>query len=112
MGVELKVERGRRRVEICSTPVLVFFHGYNAEAITTVTTKGHIPGSLTARGKAVIDKLREAHEFAQSSMAVAQQTQEKYANNHRVAAVSYKVGDKAWLNLKNISTSRPSKKLD
>lgn len=45
-------------------------------------------------------------------MAVAQQTQEKYANHHRAETISYKVGDKVWLNLKNISTDRPSKKLD
>ena len=45
-------------------------------------------------------------------MALAQQAQEEYANKTRGQSVSYKVGDKVWLNLKNVRTDRPSKKLD
>ncbi|OJD21163.1 hypothetical protein ACJ73_07502 [Blastomyces percursus] len=43
---------------------------------------------------------------------MAQQEQEKQANKHRNPAPQFKIGDKVWLNLKNISTDRPSKKLD
>ena len=45
-------------------------------------------------------------------MAVAQQTQEHYANELRSVPITYRVGDKVWLNLKNVQTERPSKKLD
>jgi hypothetical protein len=45
-------------------------------------------------------------------MATAQQQQEEFANRHRQAAISFHVGDKVWLNLKNVNTDRPSKKLD
>jgi hypothetical protein len=45
-------------------------------------------------------------------MATAQQQQEEFANQHRQPAISFRVGDKVWLNLKNIKTDRPSKKLD
>jgi hypothetical protein len=37
---------------------------------------------------------------------------EESANQHRDAAYTYRVGDKVWLNLRNIRTDRPSKKLD
>ena len=45
-------------------------------------------------------------------MAAAQQTQQEQANRGRSAPVTYKVGDKVWLHLKNFTTDRPCKKLD
>ena len=87
-------------------------HGYNAETISLVENTSEYLGGPTSRGQAVVDKIIEAHGFAQTSMAVAQQEQERYANSKREASISYKVGDKVWLNLKNISTERPNKKLD
>jgi hypothetical protein len=45
-------------------------------------------------------------------MAVAQQGQEEAANRTRRQATSFQVGDKVWLDLRNIRTERPSKKLD
>lgn len=45
-------------------------------------------------------------------MAVMQQQQEYYANRNRNASITYTTGDKVWLNLKNITTDRPVKKLD
>jgi hypothetical protein len=45
-------------------------------------------------------------------MAIAQQQQEESTNKHRNQAVSYKVGDKVWLDLRNVKTDRKSKKLD
>src|SRR5271167_1567608 len=45
-------------------------------------------------------------------MATAQQDQENAANTHRQQAPQFKVGDKVILNLENIRTDRPTKKLD
>ena len=45
-------------------------------------------------------------------MANAQQQQEEYANRHRNPAPRYQVEDKVWLDLRNIKTNRPCKKLD
>jgi hypothetical protein len=42
----------------------------------------------------------------------AQQQREHYANLRREPTLTYRVGDKVWLNLKNIQTARPCKKLD
>lgn len=97
-----------------STQISPFFmcHGYDAELIQVNTSKRPLKGSPAYWGKAVVDKLKEAHQFAKTSMVVAQQDQEKYTNRKRDEAISHKVGDKVWLNLKKISTDRPSKKLD
>jgi hypothetical protein len=38
--------------------------------------------------------------------------QEHYANQSRAAASRYKIGDKVWLDTRNIKTERPAKKLD
>ena len=45
-------------------------------------------------------------------MAAAQQRQEEATNRHRQQAYNFKVRDKVWLNLKNVRTDRPTKKLD
>jgi hypothetical protein len=45
-------------------------------------------------------------------MTYAQQQQEAQANRTRQPAPKYQVGDWVWLNLKNVQTSRTSKKLD
>ena len=97
-----------------STQISPFFmiHGYDACVIPSLSGKIHSIGTPAERAQLVIDKLKEAHEFAQTAMVVSQQNQEKYANLHRKESHSYQVGDKVWLNLKNITTERPSKKLD
>jgi hypothetical protein len=45
-------------------------------------------------------------------MAATQEAQERYTNRYRIQALVFKEGDKVWLSLENIKTSRPSKKLD
>ena len=45
-------------------------------------------------------------------MATAQEAQEKAANRGRVQAPIYRVSDKVWLSLENITIDHPSKKLD
>jgi len=45
-------------------------------------------------------------------MAVAQQEQEENANRTRQQAPEFRVGDKVWLDLRNVRTTRQSKKLD
>lgn len=92
-----------------------FTHGYHVDPLsindnnTTRTDKTTPP---TAAGESFVKRLREATDWAQSAIAVAQETQQEQANRSRRAAPTYHVGDKVWLNLRNIRSQRPSKKFD
>jgi len=45
-------------------------------------------------------------------MGYAKERQQESADRHRLPALSFQVGNKVWLNAKNIRTPRPSRKLD
>jgi hypothetical protein len=68
--------------------------------------------SPVARADELLRRLRDAREWAQTTIAAAQKAQERYTNRYRIQAPVFKKGDKVWLSLENIKTSRPSKKLD
>ncbi len=89
-------------------------HGYHVLPVQFDDEESPVRGATSPiqRGEAIVRKLRDATEWAQASMAVAQQVQEDTANRTRQQAPSFKVGDKVWLNLEKIRTKRPSKKLD
>lgn len=59
----------------------------------------------------LVQKLEEGQALAQASMARRQQIMEENVNCSRQQSEVFKVGDSVWLNLKNIATPRPSKKL-
>ena len=63
-------------------------------------------------GNKITKKLQEASDFAQAAIAYAQDIQQQYANQHRQPAEYLRVGDRVWLNLKNVTTKKPCKKLD
>ena len=90
------------------------FHGYDATPIeiSEKLSDRETSANPRERAEAVLVKLKDAQEFAQYSMVVAQQSQEHYANKHRETPASFQTGDKVWLNLKNISTDKLCKKLD
>ena len=103
-----------------TTGVSPFFlvHGYDPTIISVTSDTTYRaeergpPRNPQQRGELVFQKLRNAQDFAHSALASAQQRQESYANRSRDTPLSFQVGDKVWLNLKNIATDRPSKKLD
>jgi predicted aspartyl protease len=102
--------------DAASTGVSPFFleHGWHIEPLdlhlepAPNTTRQ----SPIQRADTIVWQLQAARELAQASMAAAQQRQEEAANRHRQQAYNFKVGDKVWLNLKNVRTNRPTKKLD
>ncbi|KAI0991665.1 hypothetical protein K3495_g16522, partial [Podosphaera aphanis] len=53
----------------------------------------------------------DAQDFAQAAMATAQQRYEENGNRARRQPERFRVGDKVWLNLRNVSTPQISKKL-
>lgn len=73
-----------------STQISPFFmsHGYDARAISTLSEVVKKTDTPAERGNLVVNKLREAHEIAQTAMVVAQQTQEKHANLRREEYIS------------------------
>ncbi|KAL5601298.1 uncharacterized protein BROUX77_005547 [Berkeleyomyces rouxiae] len=90
-----------------------FTHGYNIDPLDLTTD--HEPGSTVSpatAGHNWLAKHRDATAFAQASMAVALETQERHANRGRQAAEAFKVGDRVYLRLRNVRTIRPSKTLD
>ena len=100
-----------------STGVSPFFmtHGYNIPPLdydAAAGTEHRGARTPTEMGKEIAQKLREASDFAQAAIAYAQDIQQQYANQHRQPAERLMVGDRVWLNLKNVITDRPCKKLD
>ena len=102
-----------------STGINPFFitHGYNTPLLDYNITAAAGTRNRGARtpaeiGNEITRKLREASDFAQAAIAYAQDIQQQYANQHRQPAERLRVGDRVWLNLKNVTTDRPCKKLD
>lgn len=60
----------------------------------------------------IADHMEQVHDHLRSQMRFAQARQEHYANQSREPEPRYQVGDKVYLDLRNIKTKRPSKKLD
>ena len=90
-------------------------HGWNQEVLQQIDID--IPlnshkNSPVAKADRIVQKLKQVREWAQASMAAAQNQQELNSNRLRNQAPSYKIGDKVWLSLENIKTDRPCKKLD
>lgn len=56
-------------------------------------------------------KLRDLHKHVQAKVAKAQTAYKKFADKRRQPAPPYKVGDKVFLTMKNIQTTRPTAKL-
>jgi hypothetical protein len=103
--------------DAASTGLSPFFftHGYHIDPIglsEEVAASEILRTPPEEAGQRFVSRLKEASDWAQSAIAAAQEEQQTQANRKRQAAPVYKVGDKVWLNLRNVRTERPSKKLD
>ncbi|KAF8830708.1 hypothetical protein HHX47_DHR2000968 [Lentinula edodes] len=56
--------------------------------------------------------LKELHAYLQERIQVANEVYAQYANQKRQEAPDWKEGDHVWLNMENVRTRRPMKKLD
>ena len=88
-------------------------HGYEVDPLMQPTdqdnrTSRH-PGAISA--ERYVQRLKDAQDFAQAAIASAQQRYESNANRNRRQPERFNVGDKVWLDLRNISTPQLSKKL-
>jgi hypothetical protein len=108
--------------EARSTRVSPFFlqYGYNVDSIQLDVSQGPNREELEARvkpdfdkAKAIVEKFKQVFDIAQTTMAEAQQEQERQANRHRHEQPKLQVNDKVWLSYrKQLSNGRPNKKLD
>jgi hypothetical protein len=99
-----------------ATGVSPFFltHGYDLSPfnLTEDLPEQSANQSPIQIGENIARTIKEAMDWAKASLAYAQQEAERHANKKRAPAPTYKPGDKVWLNLRNIRTERPCKKLD
>lgn len=87
-------------------------HGYHVKPIQQKSSK--LVGPLSSPAKQAerfLQRIRDAQEYAGAAMASAQQIMEDQANKSRNPSPLLRPGDKVWLNLKNIQTPQPKKKL-
>ena len=59
-----------------------------------------------------VSRMERTVQEAQSAMTLAAEDMARFYNAHRDQAEEFAVGDKVWLDARNISTTRPAKKLD
>lgn len=86
-------------------------HGFHMDPIQEVEEFDKKKKSPSARAEEMVNRLREATEWAREAMATAQATQEDAANKVRAPSELFKVGDRVWLKMANIKTTQLSKKL-
>lgn len=92
-------------------------HGYHVSPILNTSHTTEQSDSLkqnsvkTRQADALINKLKEGQSLAQAAMAWRQQIMEDASNQKRQQSETFKEGDLVWLNLKNVATPQPSKKL-
>ncbi|KAI0993224.1 hypothetical protein K3495_g14960 [Podosphaera aphanis] len=87
-------------------------HGYHIEPIQLKPPPTEKARTNPAkRAERFMNRIREAQEYAAAAMAASQQIMEEQANRKRSPAPMFRKGDKVWLNLKNVSTPQPKKKL-
>ena len=70
------------------------------------------PASRTPASDSYLQRLREAQEILQRELLKARKAMEIFANRRRRPAPNLIPGQKVWLLRRNISTTRPSSKLD
>jgi hypothetical protein len=102
--------------DAASTGISPFFftYGYHVDLIS-LDEASQLQDVLTPpgiAGETFVNRLREAIDWAQAAITSAQAQQEEQTNQWRQAAPTYKKDDWVWLNLRNVRTQRPSKKLD
>ena len=71
---------------------------------------GKAPERRDARQTAT--KMKEIAEYLQAEILRAQQRHQEQADRRQAPALAFRIGDRVWLNAQNITTQRPSQKLD
>jgi len=98
------------------TEVSLFFlsHEYYMKSLQLLEKLKLVQSAKSSVQKAdqIVQKMKEVTEWAQMTMALAQQVQKETVNWKRQQSYNFKKEDKIWLNLKNIHTDHLCKKFD
>ena len=73
---------------------------------------GSNEGQEERNGQQAAEKMKEIMEHLQAEILRAQHRHQEQANRRRAPAPAFRIGDKVWFNAQNITTQRPSRKLD
>ena len=92
-----------------ATQISPFFANYGYNPRATLSLDVSVPDP-TAHDFS--KSLSDLHRYCREQVAVAQSQYQVPADRRRLPAPDFEVGDLVWLNAKNITTKRPSKKLD
>ena len=98
-----------------STGMSTFFmtHGFHKSLMDfTIPEEQGSTLSPTEKGRKLVEQWSHSADMAKTAMAIAQETQERQSNAQSSVAEVFRPGDRVWLKLKNINTTRPIKKLD
>ena len=68
--------------------------------------------SPVEQGRQLVERWRNNADMAKIAMAVVQEAQERYSNLQHLVEDEFRLGDRVWLKLKHVKTTRPIKKLD
>jgi len=91
-----------------ATHVTPFFanKGYHPKLQVSVESVPSIPAHERATD------LKDLHEYLRKQILITQKQYAEATSERRLPIPTFEVGDKVWLDMRNIRTSRPSKKLD
>ena len=98
-----------------STGFLPFFmtHGYHQSIMDfTVPEEQGCSLSSAEQGRQLVERWQNSADMAKAAMAVAQEAQEHHSNTRRLVGDEFRLGDRVWLKLKHVKTTRPIKKLN
>ena len=98
-----------------STGMSPFFmtHGFHHSIMDVIVPEDTGSSfSPAEKGHKLVEQWRFSADIAKTAMAIAQESQERQSNARRTVAEVLRPGDRVWLKLKNIHTTRPIKKLD
>ncbi len=102
--------------DFTSTEVSLFFlfHEYYMKPLQLLEKLKPVWSVKSSVQKAdqIVQKMKEATEWAQMTMALTQQIQKETVNQKRQQSYDFKKEDKIWLNLKNIHTDHLCKKFN
>ena len=59
-----------------------------------------------------VDRMKTVQEEATATLVKAAEDMKRFYDAHRQPAPEYQPGDKVWLDVKDVKTTRPTKKLD